>query len=175
MSKRIFQTAISYATPTAMGAVPTTAQYMALRATLTLGGCDILEISVQGTSTASAVFGGLLKRASTTSTGGYTALANPNSDGPADPRANQGTTAVASGVSNVTTNPTVSSAATDTAISMTINAFGGLYRENFAPTQQPSILGTTAPYQEIVLFNCNTSPFGGAASSCNSFFIYEPY
>jgi|SRR5215831_7549140 len=175
MSKRMFTTAISYATPTALGAVPTTAQFMAIRATLTIGGCDILEISVQGTSTASAVFGGCLKRASTTSTGGYTALANPNADGPADPRANQGTTAVATGVAGVTTNPTVSSLATDTAIAMSINAFGGLYRENFAPTQQPSVMGTTAPYQEIVLFNCNTSPWGGAASSTNTFFIYEPY
>jgi hypothetical protein len=173
MAKRVFSTNINYATPTALGSAITTAQYMAIKASnaaTTL--CDILEISVQGANTSSAIFGGVLARCSTNETGGGTALATPNSDSAMGPNSALAATIVTF-ISGVTTNPTPSSTATDAKIPISINSFGGLYRENFAPTQQFQIFGSATPTQEAALFNC--TGFSGAACSANVFFIYEPY
>jgi hypothetical protein len=173
MAKRTFSTSISYATPTALGSAATASQYMALKAASATQLTDILEIVVQGIATASAIFGGVLARVSTNETGAQTALASPNSDGPNNPASAALAAPVQTFIVAATTNPTPSSAAADTKFPVSINAFGGLYRENFAPTQQWSIFGTATPFQESVLFNC--TGFGGAACSVNAGIIYEPY
>jgi hypothetical protein len=173
MAKRTFSTSISYATPTALGSAVTASQYMALKAASATQLADILEIVVQGIATASAIFGGVLARVSTNETGAQTALASPNSDGPQNPATAALAAPVQTFIVAATTNPTPSSAAADTKMPISINAFGGLYRENYAPTQQWSIFGTATPFQEAVLFNC--TGFGGAACSVNAGIIYEPY
>jgi hypothetical protein len=173
MAKRMFSTNINYATPTALGSAITTAQYMAIKASnaaTTL--CDILEISVQGANTASAIFGGVLARCSTNETGGGSALAAPNSDSGQGPNSAL-SAAIVTFIAAVTTNPTPSTTATDAKIPISINAFGGLYRENFAPGQQFQIFGNATSNQEAALFNC--TGFSGAACTVNAFFIYEPY
>jgi hypothetical protein len=172
MAKRVFSTAIAYPVGTNLGSVTTT-NYGAIKAASATQLIDILEIVVQGVSTASAIFGGVLARVSTNETGAQTALASPNSDGPQHPATAALAAPVQTFVAAATTQPTPSSAAADTKFPISINAFGGLYRENFAPTQQFSIFGTTTPFQEAVLFNC--LGFGGAACSVNAGIIYEPY
>jgi hypothetical protein len=173
MAKRTFSTSISYATPTALGSAATSGQYMALKAASATQLTDLLEAVVQGIATASAIFGGVLARVSTNETGAQTALASPNSDGPQNPATAALAAPVQTFIAAATTQPTPSSAAADTKIPLSINAFGGLYRENFAPTQQFSIFGTATPFQEACLFNC--TGFGGAACSVNAMIIYEPY
>lgn len=177
MAKRVFTTAQAYVAGTNLGTAiaNTTAPYMAIKANTTAATqlVDILEVSVQGAGTASAVFGGVLARVSTNETGAQTALATPNSDGPQNPATAALTNAPNTFVQAATTQPTPSSAATDTKFPLVINAFGGLYRENFAPTQQFSIFGAATPFQEAVIFNCGQ--FGGAACSVNIAMVYEPY
>jgi hypothetical protein len=175
MAKRVFSTSISYATPTALGSLATSGQYMALKANTTAATqlIDVLEAVIQGINTASAIFGGVLARCSTNETGAQTALASPNSDGPQNPGSAALTNPPNTFVASATNQPTPSSVSTDTKIPLSINAFGGLYRENFAPTQQFSVFGAATPFQEAALFNC--TGFGGAACSVNAMLIYEPY
>lgn len=172
MAKRTFTTQITYATPTALGAAATSSQYMALKAASATQLVDILELLAQGAATASAVFNGIWARCSTNETGAQTALAAPNSDGPNDPATAALAAPVQSFIAAATTQPTPSSALGDTKFPVTINAFGGNYRENFAPTQQLYIFGTATPFQEACLFNNNT--FGASAAVVASM-IYEPH
>ena len=106
MAKRTFATSISYTTPTALGSPCTDVQYGAVKTTTATQLVDVLEITVQGNSTASAVWGGCFARASTNEVGAASALASPNSDGPQHPA----TAALASPVSTfihaATTPPT---------------------------------------------------------------------
>lgn len=173
MAKRTFKTAITYATPTALGSVVTSGQYMALKAASATQLTDILEVVVQGAATSSAIFGGELARCSTNETGAQTALGSPNSDGPQHPATAALAAPVQTFIAAATTQPTPSSAAADTKFPIVINGFGGLYRENFAPTQQFSIFGTATPFQEACLFN-NTGNFGASAAIVAAI-IYEPY
>lgn len=173
MAKRTFKSAITYATPTALGSAATSGQYMALKAAAATQFTDILEIVVQGAATASAIFGGEFARCSTNETGAQTALASPNSDGANDPNTAALAAPVQTFVAAATTQPTPSSALGDLKFPVTINAFGGLYRENFAPTQQLGIFGTATPFQEACLFN-NTGNFGASAAVVAAI-IYEPH
>jgi hypothetical protein len=171
MAKRTFSGgSISFATPTALGSVVTNNQFLGI-----IGGSatqynDILECIIQGVATASAIFGGVLARVSTASAT-RTALAAPASDGPNGPFT-AALAAVPVTFTAATTTPLPSSTTTDTKFPLVINAFGGLYRENFAPTQQFSIYGTTTPVAEACLFNC--TGYGGAACSVVPAIIYEP-
>ena len=173
MAKRIFTTSINYTTPTALGSAVTDNQYGAIKSTTATQLTDILEITVQGNSTASAVWGGCLARVSTNETGAASALATPNSDGPSHPATAALASAVSTFIHAATTPPTPSNVGTDTKFPMTINAFGGLYRENFAPTQQFSIFGTATPFQESVLFN--STSYNGTSSIVTAAMIYETY
>jgi hypothetical protein len=173
MAKRTFSTSISYATPTALGSLATQSQFMALKTSTATQLVDVLEAVVQGINTASAIFGGILARCSTNETGAQTALATPNSDGPQHPATAALASVVQTFITSATNAPTPSSTSTDTKFMLSINAFGGLYRENFAPTQQFSVFGTATPFQEACLFNCTGA--GGAACSVNANIIYEPY
>lgn len=173
MAKRVFSTSISYATPTALGSLATQSQFNALKTSTATQLADILEVMVQGIATASAVFGGVLARCSANETGAQTALASPNSDGPQNPATAALASPIQTFIASATNAPTPSSATTDTKIPVALNAFGGLLRLNFGPTQQFSIFGTATPFQEACLFN--STSFGGAACSVNSEIMYEPY
>jgi hypothetical protein len=173
MAKRTFQASIAFATPTALGALATQSQYMALKSASATQLTDILEILVVGISTASAVFGGVLARASTNETGAQTALAAPNSDGPNHPATAALAAPVQTFITSATNGPTPSSVSSDTKKNCGLNAFGGELRINFAPTQQFSIFGTATPFQEAALFN--DSGRGGVSSSANIDITYEPY
>ena len=173
MAKRVFTTSISYTTPTALGSPATDVQYGAIKSASATQLTDILEVTVQGNSTASAVWGGCLARASTNEVGAPSALASPNSDGPMHPATAALAAPVVTFIHAATTPPTPSSNAADTKFPMTINAFGGLYRENFAPTQQFSIFGTALPFQESLLFN--STSYNGTSSIVTAAMIYETY
>lgn len=172
MAKRVFTGgSISFATPTALGSVVTANQMLGIVCKAATQQADILEMVVQGAATASAVFGGVLARVSTASAT-QTALATPASDGFQDPNASALGTSVTT-YTTATTTPTPASTTTNPAFPMVINAFGGLYRENFAPTQQYSIFGTTTPFAESVLFNC--TGFAGTSATVVAAMIYEPH
>jgi len=172
MAKRVFSGgSINFATPTALGSTVTSGQGLGMICASATQLVDILEAVVQGVNTASAIFGGVLARVSTASAT-RTALAAPASDGPTNP-ATAALAAPPVTYTAATTMPTPSATTTDTKFPLAINAFGGLYRENFAPTQQFSIFGTATPFAEAVLFNC--TGYGGAAGSVVAGFMYEPY
>jgi len=173
MAKRTFQAAIAYTTPTALGALATQSQFMALKAASATQRVDILEILAIGVSTASAVWGGVLARVSTNETGAQTALAAPNSDGPNVSATAALAAPVQTFITSATNAPTPSSSAADTKINCGFNAFGGELRVNFAPTQQFDFFGTATPFQECCIFN--DSGRGGVSSSANVNIVYEPY
>jgi hypothetical protein len=171
MAKRTFSGgSISFATPTALGSLVTSGQALGIIGGSATQFSDILEAVIQGAAAASAIFGGVLARVSTASAT-RTALAAPASDGPNSPFT-AALAAVPVTYTAATTMPTPSSTTTDTKFPLVINAFGGLYRENFAPTQQLSIYGTTTPVAEMVLFNC--TGYGGVSCSVIPAIIYEP-
>lgn len=173
MAKRTFQVAnLSFATATALGSAATSGQYMAIKGGSSTQFIDILEVMVQGLSAASAVFGGLLARVSTVETGAQTALTSPNSDGPNNPATAALAAPPQTFIAAATTQPTPSSAASDTKLPVSINAFGGALRWNAAPTQQWSQVGNTATLGESILFNSTSA--GGQSSNCNVSIIYEP-
>ena len=173
MAKRVFQASIAYTTPTALGSLATQSQYMAVKAATATQLIDILEILVTGFSAASAYWGGVFARASTNETGAQTALAAPNSDGPASPFSAALAAPVQTFIVSATNAPTPSSAPADTKENVGMNAFGGELRVNYAPTQQWQIFGTATPFAESVLFN--DSGRGGVSSSVNTNIKYEPY
>lgn len=175
MAKRVFNYAGTNVTASALGSAAGSGFYMAVKANTTAATqlVDILEIKISGTGTASAVLGTTLARVSTNETGAQTALASPNSDGPQSPFTAALTNPPNTFIAAATTQPTPSSAAADTKVDLSTNAFGGIVRENFAPTQQFSIFGAATPFQECALFNSSSA--GGATGSFNALIMYEPY
>jgi hypothetical protein len=176
MAKRLFATMGLTFTPNALGSLTTASTYMGIR--IPSGGgalqlCDILEVLISGTLAASGVGAFFLVRSSTLSAT-PTALANPQSDGPAFP----GTSAlVAANVIQpyvtATTQPTLSNAITDAKLNLGLNAFGGILRWNAAPTQQWQLAGVSAPGAETVLANL-TAGGGSAGLTANAHIMYEP-
>lgn len=173
MAKRVFNAMFTNATASALGSTANTGFFQSILANATAATqlIDILEVKISGTGTASAVLGTTLARVSTASATN-TALASPNSDGPQSPFTAALTNAPVTLIA-ATTTPTPSSAAADTKIDLSTNAFGGIVRENFAPTQQFSIFGTATPFAQCCLFNCSNA--NGTTGSFNSFMMYEPY
>jgi hypothetical protein len=172
MAKRIFFAGGQTFTAQAFTTGLTNGTYLGLKGGSGTQLNDILEIKVTGMATASAVGAMLLCRVSTVSSG-ETALASPNSDGPAHPSTAVLAAPPVSFVAQGTTAPQASAVTTDGKIDCGLNFFGGIYRSNFAPTQQFSILGNTADLGEVVLFNSSTA--GGANGAANAHIIYEPY
>ena len=172
MAKRIFFAGGQTYTAQAFTTGLTNATYMALRGASGTQLIDILEIKVTGMATASAVGAMLLCRASTVDVG-PTALASPNSDGPMHPATAALAAPPVSLVAQGTTAPQASAVTSDGKVDCGLNFFGGIYRSNFAPTQQFSILGQTADLGEVILFNSSTA--GGANGAANAHIIYEPY
>lgn len=145
------------------------AGFMALKGGSSTQLIDVLELSIEGLAGASAPTPLVLAYDSTVGVT-PTALATPDSDGPLNPA----TAALAAPpVSYVAaaTNPTRSNSTSSPKVTIGINAFGGIYRWNAAPTQQISILGNTASLGELSL-----SAFtGGTPGLLQSHILYEPY
>jgi len=132
---------------------------------------DVLEVGINGMATASTVTALNLARVSTLESSA-TALAAPHSDAGMFPNITALANTVVPFVA-ATTQPTPSNTVTDAKINLALNAFGGIYRWNAAPTQQWQIIGNTAPGGESVLWNSSTG--GGSTALVNAHIIYEPY
>jgi hypothetical protein len=172
MAKRIFDASNLTYTASAYGGALTSSTAMQMVGGSTTQLIDILEILISGMATASTVAAMQLTRTMTTVASGFTALASPNSDGPAHPAtavlAAAPTTFVAA-----TANSIPSSTTTDAKLNFGINLFGGIIRWNAAPTQQFSVLGSAVGLGNCCLFNSSTS--GGSSGLANAHWVYEPY
>jgi hypothetical protein len=172
MAKRIFTSAGITWTPTAPGSAigtPGTASWMALKGAATTQITDILEVMISGTASASTIGGMYLARASTLETT-PTTLPVPHSDAPL----HFGTGALSAPVVafvTAATGPTPSNSATEAKLMLGLNLFGGIVRWNAAPTQQWTMVGSTASGGESVLFNSTVGT--GAAGTANAHIIYE--
>lgn len=168
MAKRIFQASNFTPTATADTTALGNATYMALQGGSGTQLLTVLEIMVSGFAGASAPT--ILQFARCSNVGTTpTALAAPNSDGPAHPS----TAALAAPpVSFVAAaaGPQRSSATTDARLDMGLNAFGGIKRWVAAPGAEWYILGNTASLGCSVL-----SAFtGGTVGAISSHIEYEP-
>lgn len=172
MAKRIFATGGLTWAGNSLGSLATASSYMGLRAPGASQLCDVLEVMITGTQTASTIGAFYLVRVSTNSAT-ETALTAPASDGGEYP----GITALATNpiISYITatTQPTLSSATTDAKLNLGMNTFGGIVRWNAAPTQQWQLLGNTAPGANSVVANLTAA--SGQSTTANAHIIYEPY
>lgn len=170
MSKRIFANYNWTPGTTADGTALTSAQYMSIRGGSASQILDILEVYVNGLAGTAAPMTLCLARSVTAVATTPTALAAPASDGPMHP------SVAALALPPVTftaaaTGSQRSAATTDARLNMGINAFGGSYRWNAAPTQQWTVLGNAVGGGETIFSNL---PFGTpGALGCE--IMYEPY
>lgn len=169
MAKRIFHA--SNWTPTAQAdtAALTNGTYMALKGGSSTQLIDILEVMISGLAGASSPTIMQLARASTVETT-PTALASPNSDGPAHPS----TAALAAPpvpFVAAATGPQRSAVTTDAKLDLNLNAFAGVVRWLAGPGAQWSQIGNTASLGESIL-----SAFtGGTVGAISAHIMYEPY
>src|SRR5882672_12846429 len=178
MAKRIFSTlGVSFATIN-LGSALTTSGYMAMVGSSTTQITDIAEILITGTAAASTIGSFVFAPISTAQTGGATALAAPNSDGPMQSNATPviNTTFIAA----VTTQPQASNGITAPKINVGLNTFGGILRWNAAPTQQMTLIGnaifaagTPVTFGQAMLLNMSAGT--GASTTANVHIIYEPF
>lgn len=169
MAKRLFQVPNWTPTAAADASALANATYMALKGGSATQRIDFLEVYVNGMAAASAPTALCLARASTIETT-PTALAAPATDGPADPA----TAALAAPPVSFTaaaTGPQRSAATSDARLNLGINAFGGSFRWNAAPTQQWVLLGNTAQFGETLISSQNT----GTPGALSAHLEYEPY
>lgn len=178
MAKRLFYTSgLTFAT-VAKGSAPASSNYMAMVGSSTTQVTDILEVLIGGTASASTIGAFALAPISTAQTGGASALASPNSDGPM--QSNATPTANTTFIAAVTTQPTISNSTTAPTLNLTLNTFGGIIRWNAAPTQQYTLVGNAVyaagppvTFGQAILFN--NSGGTGASTTSNVHMIYEPY
>lgn len=168
MAKRIFSVVNWTPTAQADGAALTSGTYAAIKGGTATQLMSVLEIMVSGFAGASSPTILQLARSSTIETT-PTALAAPNSDGPAHPS----TAALAAPpVSFVAAaaGPQRSASTADARLDMGLNAFGGIKRWVAAPGAEWWILGNVASGGESVL-----SAFsGGTVGALSSHIEYEP-
>jgi hypothetical protein len=169
MAKRIFSNYNWTPGTVADGAALANATYMALKGASTTQITDILEIYVNGMAPSSSPMALCMARTAALETT-PTALAAPATDGPNDPS----TAALAAPVVTFTaaaTGPQRSAATTDARLNCGINAFGGSYRWNAAPTQQWTMIGNALGGGESVFSN---APFG-TPGAINCEIMYETH
>jgi hypothetical protein len=155
---------------TAVGAAST--GFIAIKGGSTTQIIDLLEFVISGMASNSAIFGGRVSYSTVLGGTPVTPPVLPNADGPMIVNA----TALASVVvayTAATTGPTPNSASTLPRMSLALNAFGGIFRWNAAPTQQWTSIGNAINGGESVLYNSSSS--GGVTTVVNSHIIYEPY
>lgn len=173
MAKRLFSAVNITFTGSANNAQATSGGYMSIVGGSATQVIDVLEIMVGGLASASTLGGFQFVRQGTLGTGGASALAAPNSDGPMHAATAALAAPAVTAVAYVTNQVIPSNATTDARISLALNTFGGIIRWNAAPTQQFTISTATAPLGGSVLFNSTSG--GGATSLANAHIIYEPY
>jgi len=171
MAKRIFTAQAQTFTAQATAATLTNATYMGIQGGTSTQIVDILEILVSGFASASTVAAMVFAPASTAPTT-PTALASPNSDGPAVANATALSTVVTTYVA-ASTGPQASASATVAKLNLGMNLFGGIVRWNAAPTQQIQLIGNVANTGSYLLFNSSTG--GGSSGAANAHIMYEPY
>jgi hypothetical protein len=170
MSARLFSEANWVPTATADTANLGNATYMAIQGAAGTQRTNVLEVFIQGESTASAVSYLQLAHDSQIAVG-MTALAAPNSDGPQDPSTGALGAPVVSFVAQGTTFPQRAATATLSRLRLSLNCFGGIIKWNpWQPNMAFSILGNTASNGEASL-----SAFTGSSGSAqvSSHIIYE--
>lgn len=171
MAKRTFAFLNLSWTAQALSAALTSTTYAAIKGGSTTQLIDILEIYMNGLAAASTIGAFLLCRVSTIATT-ETALAAPHSDGPNHPA----TAALAAPPVTfvaATAGPFASNSTADGKITLGQNLFGGIVKYTSSPTQQFSVLGSTASLGEAVILNASGA--GGVTGSANGHMIYEPY
>lgn len=169
MSKRIFQ--VSSFTPTAQAdGVLTAGTYAALKPGSSTDILKIGKVLLQGQATSSAVTATCLARSSTLGIT-PTALALPNSDGPANIAATAPGTAPVAYVAAATA-PNRSPAVGIARLNLTFNAFGGIIQWQTNPGSEEewvAVGSTTTSNSETVLSSANV----GAAGLIGSDIFYE--
>jgi len=169
MTKRSFASnAWTTGTGTADNAQVTSAQYQSLDPGSAAQLIQVQEIYVGGLSTASAVQNLQFRRTGTAGTGGATALAAPNSDGPLNTFAAAVTTVPIAAVAYATNQPIPSNTTTLARLNLAMNSFGGIVRWVAAPGEEWWMVGTGAG-QAATLSN-NT---GSGTGTVSSHIIYE--
>jgi hypothetical protein len=171
MAKRIFTSANLTFTTNNAGVSSASNIYMALQGATATQTTDILEILVSGKATASTVAAMEFARVSTLATT-PTALAAPHSDGPMHPATAALTSSVVTFVA-AASGPIPSNTVTDAKIQLGLNLFGGIIRWNAAPTQQWTMVGSSAPGASAMLFNNGLA--GGSSGLADAHIIYETY
>ena len=169
MSKRSFASNNwTTGTGTADNAQVTSGSYQSLDPGSASQMIQVQEIYVGGLSTASAVQNLQFRRTGTAGTGGASALASPNSDGPINTFAAAITTVPLAAVAYVTNQPIPSNTVTLARLNLAMNAFGGIVRWVAAPGEEWWMVGTAAG-QATTLSN-NT---GSGTGTVSSHIIYE--
>lgn len=149
----------------------TAATYMAIQGGSGTQVIEVLEFYVNGLAVAAAPMTLALARTSALQTGAVTALAAPASDGPNDPSVAALAAPVVTFTASATAGPQRSAATSDARLNAGINAFGGSYRWNAAPTQQWWIIGASLGGGESVFSNL---PFG-TPGPIGVEIMYEPH
>ena len=169
MSKRIFQ--VSSFTPAQQAdGVLAAGSFAALKAGSTTDILKIGKMLLEGQASSSAVTATCLARSSTLGIT-PTALALPNSDGPANIAATAVTTAPVAFVAAATA-PNRSPAVTIPRLNLTFNAFGGIIQWQTNPGSEEewvSVGSTTTSNSETVLSSANV----GTAGLIGANFFYE--
>lgn len=129
----------------------------------------IEEIEISGFAAASAVQNMQMRRSGTLGTGGASALASPNTDGPLNNFAAAITTVPLAAVAFVTNQPIPSNSAVLAKLNCAFNAFGGVYRWNVSNTNERWWMVGNAVNISSTLSN-NT---GSATASVSSKIAYE--
>jgi len=169
MAKRIFQAVNFTPTATADTTAHANATYMALKGGSSTQLIDIMELDISGVAGASSPTILQLARVSTVETT-PTALAAPNSDGPAHPATAALAAAPVSFVA-AAAGPQRAATTTDARLNVALNAFGGIMRWTASEYARWSQLGNTASLGESLL-----SAFtGGTPGAMSAHIIYEPY
>lgn len=172
MAKRSFFGSLTF-TATAAGSQATTSGYMGVVGGSTTQSVDVLEILISGMAAASALGGFCFTRQSTLGTGGASALAAPNSDGPLDSNTAALAAPPVTSVAFVTNQVIPSAATSDAHLNLGLNSFGGILRWNAAPFQQWSQYGSAVTVGASVLYN--STSYAGATAAANAHIMYEPH
>lgn len=173
MAKRVFTTAGLTFGATAAGSQATSGQYMSMVGAAGTQITDVLEVFVSGKASSSVIGGFYLARQGTLGTGGATALAAPNSDGPMDFSTAALAAPVVTAVAYTTNQVIPSNTVTDAKLQLGLNSFGGIIRWNAAPTQQWTMIGNTAPGGGTVLWNSSSG--GGVSGLADAHIIFETH
>ena len=171
MAKRSFAAnAWTTGTGTADNAQVTSGSYQSLDPGSASQMLQVVEIYVGGLSTASAVQNLQFRRTGTAGTGGASALASPNSDGPLNTFAAAITTVPVAAVAYVTNQPIPTNTTTYSRLNLAMNAFGGIVRWVAAPGEEYWMVGTGANVAATLSNNT-----GSGTGTVSSHIIYEMF